>query len=941
MHIFKKKIHFIFIFCSSYAAAQFHISGVVKNTNGEVLENTLVLLNPINSSTYTNKDGVFSFSNVSKGNYEITTQILGFKPQTKYINVAQDVMQIHFDLSKDVLKLRAVVVTGTFDERPKISSSTAVSVLSAANIQSVNPQGTAGLLQQIAGTFTDAAAGEVFTRVYTRGIAASAEDDMGWYYVSLQEDGLPVSLLQHSYFAPDLFHRIDLTTKKVEAIRGGSAVITSLNAPGGIYNFISHSMQSDLGGAASVSTGLRGNNNIYNRADFVLHGSAKENWFFTVGGHYRHDDGARNADFPFSKGGQLKAAILKKTTKSQLKFYTKYLNDKTNRYTGVAAENWENPTPAYGQNFGSTSLLMPSFEGAIPDGRNLNLKHRFNPAQGVHVQDFTLGLELKHLFDSGLLLKNHTKFSSKVANWQTSISNAFVSLANPLGYFVSGASTNFSDPTFPVGEVVFSDARTKKEVARVNNSTMFTGGFQYLSNGTLPNDAIMGVSGWYKDNKVDEWINQLELQKTIKNHNLSAGFVIAQAQTTHFTQGTFAYVTYEPNPKMLTATLEKPGQQVISLSDSNGLSNYGGLFFENADAKVTQFASFVNDRWEINNNLYADIGLRFERITHQGSKDRSAPITKTGGVDGDTNTAYDNAILVPTADKDPFDFDYSYLSYSLGLNYLIDTNRAIFARFSNGNKAPELNYYFNNFSNVPINKAGEIQKITQAEIGFKFDVDNASFTGTAFISTLQNIGTTNFEFDQETNKVFYTPILANTAQTIGFEWESAITPIKEITLTFDGVLQSPKAKKWNIYDASGTIDVNDDRTLDYSKNSLPFNPKIMYNLGAEFTKNKVSANIKLNHMGSRFGNVANAFTLNAYNTVQLGGSYTIDNAISLHLTISNLFNNQGIANFFGANAFGANANGVTQDFISKNPDSSFVVVPILPRSSLIKLLYSF
>lgn len=930
-----KKLTTLLLLCIVYnIAAQNSISGVVTETNGNPIGNTLIHLTPLNTSVYTNNDGFYNLSNIPDGDYEIRAQIIGFEPQKKQVTVFRNVPQIDFELEKDMLTLREVVVTGTFDERSKMNSSTAISVLSASNIQRLSRQGTANLLQQIPGTFTDASAGEVFTRVYTRGISASAEDDMGWYYISLQEDGLPVSLLQHSYFGPDLFHRIDITTKKVEAIRGGSTVVTALNAPGGIYNFISEGVTSHFGGAATISTGVRGNNNLYNRADFTLHGPLKGGVYYTLGGHYRRDDGARNADFPFSKGGQIKASFLKKTDKSQFRLYTKYLNDKTNRYTGVAAENWSNPTPEYGQHFGTTALLMPHFEGEIPDGRNLNLKNKFNPTQGVHAKDITLGLEIKHLFDNGLLLKNNGKFSSKHANWQTSISNAFVSLANPLGYFVSGAS-------FPIGQVIFSDARTSEEVARVDNSGMFSGSFQYLSDGTLPNDAIMGTSGWYKDNKVDEWINQLELQKTYDNHKLSAGMVMAQAETTHFTQGTFAYVTYEPNPKMLTARLENPGQATVVLSDANGLSNYGGLFFENARAKVAQIAGFVNDKWEISQNLYTDIGVRFERIKHKGSKDRYASTAEIGGVDGDISTAYDNGILVPTGQKDPFDFVYSYLSYSIGLNYLIDTNNTVFARFSKGNKAPELNYYFNNFANVPIQKAGEIQEIIQAEIGFKMDANLVSLTATAFLSTLQNIGSANFEFDQDNNAVFYTPILANTAQTLGIEWESAYSPLKAFTLTFDGVFQNPIAKNWNVYDASGTVDTNDDLTRNYSNNMLPFNPKFMCNLGAAFSHNKLYAAVKLNHMGSRFGNVANAFKLNSYNTVNFSSSYTLNSTISLHLSISNMFNNQGLANFFGANAFGANANGVTQDFIANNPNSSFVVVPILPRSSFVKLRYSF
>src|SRR5690606_18671200 len=140
----------------------------------------------------------------------------------------------------------------------------------------------------------------VFTKVYTRGISASAEDDMGWYYVSLQEGGLPVSLVQHSYYSPEMFHCLGLTTERVEAIRGGSAVITSLNGPGGIYNFISRRPRDHFSGEVQLQSGLQGEGNPLYRVDGVVDGPLGKDWFFNAGGHYRHDDGARDVDFTFS-----------------------------------------------------------------------------------------------------------------------------------------------------------------------------------------------------------------------------------------------------------------------------------------------------------------------------------------------------------------------------------------------------------------------------------------------------------------------------------------------------------------------------------------------------------------------------------------------------------------------------------------------------------------
>ena len=150
-------------------------------------------------------------------------------------------------------------------------------------------------------------------------------------------------------------------------------------------------------------------------------------------------------------------------------------------------------------------------------------------------------------------------------------------------------------------------------------------------------------------------------------------------------------------------------------------------------------------------------------------------------------------------------------------------------------------------------------------MGIKLNSKRISFTGTAFWSELKNIGTSNFEFDGDTNSVFYTPILFNNSRTIGFEWESIFAPLNHLAFKFNGVLQNPKAEKWQINDAGGTVDTSDDSIQDFSGNTLAFNPKLLFNLNAIYQKNKFSSFFKWKYLGKREGNVSNAL-LGLYRT---------------------------------------------------------------------------
>ena len=162
-----------------------------------------------------------------------------------------------------------------------------------------------------------------------------------------------------------------------------------------------------------------------------------------------------------------------------------------------------------------------------------------------------------------------------------------------------------------------------------------------------------------------------------------------------------------------------------------------------------------------------------------------------------------------------------------------------------------------------------------------------------------------------------------------------------MTFRFNGTLQKGIATNCTVYDAPGSVDEADDQLLDFSDNDLPFNPNLMFNLGAEYQKDKWNGFLRWQFMGEREGNVANAFQLAAYSIFNAGLGYDLNRNLSLDLLVTNLFNSEGLANFFGANSFGASANGATADFIQANPDASFVVVPVLPRGSMLRLSYRF
>ena len=292
--------------------------------------------------------------------------------------------------------------------------------------------------------------------------------------------------------------------------------------------------------------------------------------------------------------------------------------------------------------------------------------------------------------------------------------------------------------------------------------------------------------------------------------------------------------------------------------------------------------------------------------------------------------------------EDQIDASYSYLNYSTAVEYRFSNKTSSFIRFSQGHKAPELDYYINNFTNQdfpPENPPS--QSIQQLELGLRHKTKNLSFTGTFFLSNLSDVAFSNFVFDDIESVIFFTPTQFNSSRTIGLELESAAALSEYIALDFSATIQDPMLTEFTLFDANQTIDISDDQTIDFSDNTIPHNPNFMANVGLTYDRDDWFSGIRYNFIGSRFGNIENAFTLPSYGTVDLDVGYALTSNFSLGLRVKNLLNSGGLANFFGPNIFGSNSDAATAEFIQANPNESFVVFPISPRAIYFSVDYRF
>ena len=826
-------------------------------------------------------------------------------------------------LKTDPLLLNEVVISD-YSNRKNVNSASSITALKSPADLSI--QGVAHTIGSIPGMYVDASAGEVFSRVYTRGISLSAEDDIGWYYTSLQEDGLPISMVQYQQFSPDFFLRPDISHQKMEVVRGGKSSVLTSNSPGGIVNFISNSPTSLYQIKNRFTYGMYSRGRQYVRFEGYNNGPlGTSSWAYNLSYMYRYDQGPRELDHTFNDGGQVKLGITKTLSNGIITARIKWLDDKVNRYTGVPATNWSDPQPAFDMNFQNNSLLTP---GWADKDYQIGGLYNFNPRNGIRAKEIAAQLNIDLDFN-GWRLTNKGKFSKKHLDWQTTIGGQPLGLDNFLTYFISGDA-------FPAGLISFKDVSSGEVIAQVNNEgafAVFQGlppSFEYTS-GSLPNDAIMASGAWKKDDSIDEWMNEFRIQKDFSNIDFTSGLFLSSSEVNVFTNASFIYSTYEPISRLLQVTVDNPGQPSRALSDPFGVSNYGALFREAASLNVFQSALFSDALIHLTNRLDLNLGFRYENISHKGTKDRSGPIGRDGGIDGNPLTSYDNGPQ-QKINEDNIDFDYNFLSYSIGANYQISDQASLFGRYSKGNKAPELNYYMDNFANQEVNKKADIQTVTQVEMGVKLATNHTSMAMTAFYSQLENVPYSNFVFDDDTKTLFYTPTQLNSASAKGLEFNLIQQLSSTFSISVSGTIQDARLDQFSLYNANQTTDISDDITVSYNENKTPHNPDLMFRIGAAYNDNNWYGSVRYNYTGSRFGNNANGFKLPAYGTIDLGIGYAISERFSTGIRVSNLTNSAGLQNFFGPNTFGANSDIATTDYIQSNPNQSFVVFPIMPRA---------
>ncbi len=934
-----------FFLCTSLSA---QISGIVTSDDGEALIGATIVVKESSVGTTTDVDGKFLLPDVAVGSI-LVISYTGFTEQEIPASTDMKIIMTSGTMMDEI------VVTGVFDARTRMEASVAISTLNAKDIQLQAPGSGAELLKNMPGVYVNSVSGEFRNIVYSRGIAAgSSQPSSGYFYVSLQEDGLPVTNLFYRNLVPDQFFRPDITLERVEGIRGGSASITSANAPGGIFNYISKTGGEEFGGTFGVRLGLEGNGQFpYYRGEFNVGGpiGKDKSLRYNIGGFYRYSFGPHSPGYAQNHGGQIKANLTKVYGKGSLKLYGKYLHDNNGQNEFIPTQNFNNPAPVEG--FDNTSSTFIE-KGQQPWFLNGDKSEEFihDSGKGFVNKNNYIGLEWKQDLGNGFFLSNNARLS----NLSTEVNSVAVTSPMKLDFFLSHIILGTLGPQ-GLGTFVLRDRSTGEVLARVNQSfdpTVPAGppfAFNVIEN-NLPGQNVSPNSVFYTpfasgSDRINEFTDQLTLTKSLKNMDFSIGgyMSLSSLDYTEFFAAAEGISTLENRPRLIDVSLEGIDGNTYQFTSPNGAMRIGGVGRKTSTLRQSNYAFFFGHNWQITDKLNLDWGGRYEYVGTSGTNNGvipNDPLMTNGGYDGDILTMYDNFDGTPTPGLD-YEGSLGTFSYSAGLNYRASKSLAFYARFSNGQKAPNATYFLEKFTqeefdNIPL----VAQDIIQLEGGVKYQTENLRFNITPFYSILDNVNEFTVGQNVDNTTYFLTDIL-NKYTTIGVEIEGSVSVAKNFKVDLSATFQDAEATEFATYDLGGPGPQDDQKLENFSGNKLGLNPNVMASITPAYDNGTFMAGLNFYHMGARQSNAANTFEIPAFTTLNLRLGYRVSDKFRIGLNITNLTNTYGVMSWTAPGFFPLNLDqaGFTPERLAANPDAIFGSLAIPARAYFLSATYDF
>lgn len=627
--------------------------------------------------------------------------------------------------AQESLMLEEVIVTGTIQGKSKMDTSLSVTTLSAARAEAFVPRGTVDVLRSIPGIRAEATGGDSNGNITVRGVPLGGG---GSKFLQLHEDGLPVLQFGDIIVGnADNYFTYDQTVARVEAVKGGTAATLASNSPSGVVNFVSKTGAQE-GGTFIYTSGIDFDSD---RVDFAYGAPIGDDWSFHVGGFYRVGEGVRPTGFESEDGGQIKLSLTRNFDNGHARLYVKRLDDQTATIL---------PMPATLSN-GEIPGLDPRAASNIPRGLANNRTtdgsgglRESTIRDGNRARSDVIGGEFVFEFENGITVSEKFRVAKNSGKFFGAFSAGVGSASDPFSVLGAGGGSFVNDVTFD---------------ALVTNADSLTLGYSSGSDGGRAlsdqeltalngNGLIQDIRTFDNDiNALDNFTNDLSLTKSFDNFDITLGYYTAtqDLDIDWYWQSHIADVSDEPRLLDLYSGEERltaNGQMAFAAPQ------WGFCCTRDTSLEASIDAIYIAGNWDVNDRLSLNASLRYDEGETTGSwitaSANAIDLDNDGTIsfaESNTQTFTDNDYANPnTAD---FEYDWDYVSYAFGANYIINDTLAVFANISEGGRAN-----FDRLADAGFIIQGQAQPgsventVTTYEGGVKFENDGFGVFATAF-----------------------------------------------------------------------------------------------------------------------------------------------------------------------------------------------------------------
>lgn len=724
----------VFSLASILVAQTISVSGTLADGEGSPLIGATVLVEESQGiGTVTDFDGKYELDVDYPAPFTLVASYTGYSPSKVVVEKSG---QVDFTLSMDALGLDEIVVTGVVNAKSKLESSVSITTLKPEGILQSSPRTTAEIFRTIPGIRSEASGGDGNTNITVRGVPISSG---GSKYLQLQEDGLPVFLFGDIAFATsDIFLRADQNIARIEAIRGGSASTLSSNSPAGIINFISKTGAIE-GGSVGTTFGLDYNSF---RTDFEYGSPIGNGLNFHVGGFFRTGEGPRSTGYTGNNGGQIKANLTKNFDKGYARIYIKHLNDRTTAYMPMPiAVSGTNADPTWESidGFSATqgtphSVFLQSNFGIGADGERRDA----NVTDGMRALSNAIGAEFSFDLGKGWSVESRSRYANNSGRFVAPFPSAAGTTSDMLGV-VAGA----------VGDTTGLAGAT---LTYAHDGAPFTGDLAQVIH--MFDTELKDFSTLFSDTKVS---------KTFDNVTVSAGYF----KGTQNINMAWLWNSYFMEVKGEDAGLIDITDASGTLLSENGKFAYGVPVWGNCCQRVynTKYdvsAPYAQVAIELNDNLNIDASFRYDfgRVNGVGSSGVQGVVDVNN--DGVISQIEQSVSVIDNAKKGAVQYDYDYASFSLGANYKLNNNQAVFGRISQGGSSKADRILNPGTPTLFVGNPKDV--ILQGELGWKQKFKTGGLFVTAFYAGTTEEG--GFEATTQT-------VIENDYTAFGLEVEGA------------------------------------------------------------------------------------------------------------------------------------------------------------------------